>query len=228
MYADIVLDKLDRNEALRYMGHRGSGVDGQLEKIISKCEKDVLDAVHPRFVYKVCGISDEKDKGILIQGTNLYLTGNSIKNHLAGCEKAVLMAVTISADADRLIRVAQIRDMAEAVATDSLCSVAVEQACDKAELIIKEQNPEYYQTFRFGIGYGDLPISLQERFLQVLNAPKQIGLNVSSTNMLTPTKSVTAVIGLSKNPIPPKARGCQTCSMNKKCQFRQKGGRCNG
>lgn len=44
--------------------------------------------------------------------------------------------------------------------------------------------------------------------------------------MLTPTKSVTAVIGLSKNPIPQRARGCQTCSMNKKCQFRQKGGRC--
>ena len=51
---------------------------------------------------------------------------------------------------------------------------------------------------------------------------------MTDSYMLTPTKSVTAVIGLSKNPIPQRARGCQTCSMNKKCQFRQKGGRCNG
>lgn len=227
MHADIVLGQLDKNEALRYMGHRGEDIDEQLDKLITKCEKEVLSCVKPRFVYKVCDISRE-EKGILVKDTNLFLTGNSIKKHLDGCDKAVLMAVTISADADRLIRIAQIRDMAEAVAIDSLCSVAVEQACDRAELIIKEENPGYYQTFRFGLGYGDLPISLQGQFLHVLNAPKQIGLNVSSTDMLTPTKSVTAVIGLSKKPIPQRARGCQTCSMNKKCQFRQKGGRCNG
>lgn len=53
-----------------------------------------------------------------------------------------LWQVTISADADRLIRIAQIRDMAEAVAIDSLCSVAVEQACDRAELIIKRKIPD--------------------------------------------------------------------------------------
>lgn len=227
MHADIVLGQLDKNEALRYMGHRGEDIDEQLDKLITKCEKEVLRCVKPRFVYKVCDISRE-EKGILVKDTNLFLTGNSIKKHLDGCDKAVLMAVTISADADRLIRIAQIRDMAEAVVIDSLCSVAVEQACDRAELIIKEENPGYYQTFRFGLGYGDLPISLQGQFLHVLNAPKQIGLNVSSTDMLTPTKSVTAVIGLSKNTIPQRARGCQTCSMNKKCQFRQKGGRCNG
>ena len=208
MHADIVLGQLDKNEALRYMGHRGEDIDEQLDKLITKCEKEVLRCVKPRFVYKVCDISRE-EKGILVKDTNLFLTGNSIKKHLDGCDKAVLMAVTISADADRLIRIAQIRDMAEAVAIDSLCSVAVEQACDRAELIIKEENPGYYQTFRFGLGYGDLPISLQGQFLHVLNAPKQIGLNVSSTDMLTPTKSVTAVIGLSKNPIPQRARGCQ-------------------
>ena len=201
MHADIVLGQLDKNEALRYMGHRGEDIDEQLDKLITKCEKEVLSCVKPRFVYKVCDISRE-EKGILVKDTNLFLTGNSIKKHLDGCD--------------------------EAVAIDSLCSVAVEQACDRAELIIKEENPGYYQTFRFGLGYGDLPISLQGQFLHVLNAPKQIGLNVSSTDMLTPTKSVTAVIGLSKNPIPQRARGCQTCSMNKKCQFRQKGGRCNG
>ena len=208
MHADIVLGQLDKNEALRYMGHRGEDIDEQLDKLITKCEKEVLSCVKPRFVYKVCDISREEN-GILVKDTNLFLTGNSIKKHLDGCDKAVLMAVTISADADRLIRIAQIRDMAEAVAIDSLCSVAVEQACDRAELIIKEENPGYYQTFRFGLGYGDLPISLQGQFLHVLNAPKQIGLNVSSTDMLTPTKSVTAVIGLSKNPIPQRARGCQ-------------------
>ena len=219
MHADIVLGQLDKNEALRYMGHRGEDIDEQLDKLITKCEKEVLRCVKPRFVYKVCDISRE-EKGILVKDTNLFLTGNSIKKHLDGCDKAVLMAVTISADADRLIRIAQIRDMAEAVAIDSLCSVAVEQACDRAELIIKEENPGYYQTFRFGLGYGDLPISLQGQFLHVLNAPKQIGLNVSSTDMLTPTKSVTAIIGISDTQEKCHIKGCEVCE-KKDCIYRR-------
>ena len=219
MHADIVLGQLDKNEALRYMGHRGEDIDEQLDKLITKCEKEVLSCVKPRFVYKVCDISRE-EKGILVKDTNLFLTGNSIKKHLDGCDKAVLMAVTISADADRLIRIAQIRDMAEAVAIDSLCSVAVEQACDRAELIIKEENPGYYQTFRFGLGYGDLPISLQGQFLHVLNAPKQIGLNVSSTDMLTPTKSVTAIIGISDTQEKCHIKGCEACE-KKDCIYRR-------
>jgi hypothetical protein len=219
MHADIVLGQLDKNEALRYMGHRGEDIDEQLDKLITKCEKEVLSCVKPRFVYKVCDISRE-EKGILVKDTNLFLTGNSIKKHLDGCDKAVLMAVTISADADRLIRIAQIRDMAEAVAIDSLCSVAVEQACDRAELIIKEENPGYYQTFRFGLGYGDLPISLQGQFLHVLNAPKQIGLNVSSTDMLTPTKSVTAIIGISDTQEKCHIKGCEVCE-KKDCIYRR-------
>ena len=56
MHADIVLGQLDKNEALRYMGHRGEDIDEQLDKLITKCEKEVLRCVKPRFVYKVCDI----------------------------------------------------------------------------------------------------------------------------------------------------------------------------
>ena len=198
------------------MGHGGAEPDDRLLALIEQCEREVLDAAQPRFVYRVCEIENESS-GVAVKGTNLVLTGNSIREHLSGCERAVLMAVTVSAGIDRLIRIAQLEDMAKAVVIDSLASVAVEQACDRAE-----------EIFRFGLGYGDLPVSLQGAFLNVLNAPKQIGLNVSASDMLTPTKSVTAVIGLSREPVSAKARGCQTCSMRDTCKFRQKGGRCNG
>ena len=227
MQARIELGQLNRQEARRYMGHGGAEPDDRLLALIEQCEREVLDAAQPRFVYRVCEIENESS-GVAVKGTNLVLTGNSIREHLSGCERAVLMAVTVSAGIDRLIRIAQLEDMAKAVVIDSLASVAVEQACDRAEEIIRTENPGYYQTFRFGLGYGDLPVSLQGAFLNVLNAPKQIGLNVSASDMLTPTKSVTAVIGLSREPVSAKARGCQTCSMRDTCKFRQKGGRCNG
>lgn len=245
----IVLEQLNINEALRYLGYGDNVPDEKVMQLIRECSEAVLNTARPQFVYKVfdikiagksqstsqgamesgaeTAVTEEPDKGVLLAGTNLLLKGKSIAGHLEGCDRAVLLAATVSAGIDRLIRVTQLEDMAKAVIMDSLASVAVEQVCDKAELIIKQEFPECYQTFRFGVGYGDLPITQQKDFVNVLNAPKQIGLNASASYMLTPTKSVTAVIGLSKQPIAPKKRGCQTCSLYEKCNFRRKGGRCN-
>ena len=227
MEKSIKLTSLNRKEALRYLGYKKNAPDERVEELMDECEELVLKTAVPRFIYKKLDFTVNED-GVAFKNTSMVLPGESIKKHLYKCDSAICMAVTISEGIDRQLRVLQLTDMAKALVFDSLASVAVEQTCDKVEELLREEYPDYYQTFRFGLGYGDLPISLQGQFLHVLNAPKQIGLNVSSTDMLTPTKSVTAVIGLSKNPIPQRARGCQTCSMNKKCQFRQKGGRCNG
>jgi len=226
----IVLEQLNISEALRYLGYGSNAPDDRVRQLIDECSKEIMDTARPQMVYKVFNIEDIEeapDKGVKLIGTSLVLPGKSIKEHLAGCESAVLFAATISSDIDRLIRITQLEDMAKAVIMDSLASVAVEQVCDKTELIIKEQFPEYYQTFRFGVGYGDFPITLQKDFLNVLNAQKIIGLNAGASYMLTPTKSVTAVIGLSKQPIAAKQRGCQTCSLYEKCNLRRAGGRCN-
>ena len=118
--------------------------------------------------------------------------------------------------------------MAKALVFDSLASVAVEQACDKVEELLREEYPDYYQTFRFGIGYGDLPISMQAPFLKVLDASKKIGLNLNKSYMLAPVKSVTAVIGLTKEPVSTENRGCATCNLNKTCAYRGMGGHCSG
>lgn len=229
----IELEQLNRKEALRYLGYSGEKLNETIENLIHICEEEIFEFAKPRYIYKVCNIINTeseivKNDGIAIEGCNFVLTGESIKKHLKGCDMAVLMAATLSDSIDRLIRVMQIEDMAKAVMVDSLASVAIEQVCDKVESIIGQVYPDKYQTFRFGIGYGDLPIVLQKNFLNVLDAPKRIGLNVNSSCMLTPTKSVTAIIGLSDEPIEKTARGCQTCTMNKYCNIRQKGGHCNG
>ena len=99
---------------------------------------------------------------------------------------------------------------------------------DKLERIIKEELPEYNQTFRFGIGYGDLPLSQQGDFLKVLNAQRLVGLTVGKTYMMTPTKSVTAVIGLTTGEVSTKRKGCMSCNLKGTCRFRESGGHCNG
>jgi hypothetical protein len=84
----------------------------------------------------------------------------------------------------------------------------------------------YSQTWRFSPGYGDLPLDIQTEFLQILDAPKRIGLNTTANNILTPRKSVTAVIGLSQGEISQGRRGCAICRMKDKCQYRKRGEHC--
>ena len=226
MINEIVLEKLNQNEALRYLGYGQNAPDIKVQELLDECEEVLLSIAKPRFVYKVFDIESVQG-GVKVLNTNLVMPGNAIKDHLEDCEKAVLMGVTISMDVDRLLRKTQVNDMARALIVDSLASVAVEQACNKVEEFIKKELVEYNQTWRFGVGYGDLSLDIQGEFLDVINAPKIIGLSASKSNMLIPTKSVTAIIGLSKIEIKKIKRGCQTCNMKDSCTYRKKGGHCN-
>lgn len=51
-------------------------------------------------------------------------------------------------------------------------------------------------NWRFSPGYGDCPLTAQRSIVDALNATRLIGLTVTPTSLLMPTKSVTAVIGL--------------------------------
>lgn len=198
----IKLEKLNRNEAVRYLGGAGIRLNYRMDVLMDECEKAVLEKASPKYLYV------EKDLPC-----PQIMGGKDIESHLNGCEKAIVMCATVGSEVDKLIRISQISDMARAVVMDSLASVAVEQVCNAFDKIIAEKYSDYNMTFRFSPGYGDYPIELQKIILQMLDAPKKIGLCTNDNFLLTPTKSVTAVLGLSKNPIERKKRGCAICNM---------------
>lgn len=219
------LSKLDQSEALRYMGYGGSKPDEQIQKILDECEKKLLEVIAPRYIYKVMNIKPKPD-GIHVEETSLVLGGKDIAEHLAGCDRCVLMCATVSQGADRLIRTYEATDMTRAVMTDCLASAAIEQVCNAAEEKIKAQLSGNYFTWRFSPGYGDMPMEIQRDFLEVLNAPKRIGLNVTESMIMIPRKSVTAVMGVSETEIPKGRRGCVTCRMKDVCAYRKRGEHC--
>lgn len=214
-YTMIELEKLNRNEAVRYLGGVGIRLNYRMDVLMDECEKAVLEKASPKYLYVEKNLPCPQIMG-----------GKDIESHLNGCEKAIVMCATVGSEVDKLIRISQISDMARAVVMDSLASVAVEQVCNAFDKIIAEKYSDYNMTFRFSPGYGDYPIELQKIILQMLDAPKKIGLCTNDNFLLTPTKSVTAVLGLSKNPIERKKRGCAICNMRETCKFRRRGLHC--
>lgn len=212
----ITLDRLNRYEAARYLGGAKVEMNDAMSKLIDECEAELLKTARPKYLYSVAQLPDEA-----------LTAGDDIKNHLSNCTRAVIMCATLGSEVDRLLRVTQVRDMARAVVLDSLASVAAEQICNKVDALIAARYPGYHMTYRFSPGYGDYPIELQREFLRRLDAPRKIGLSANESFLLIPSKSVTAIAGLSLSPVDAKKRGCATCNLRKTCQYRKNGEHCD-
>ena len=219
----VKLRQLNRSDALRYMGYGNLAPDITTAKLLDKCEKELLRTIDGKYVYRVFPLVDGQ-----IPDSKFHLEGTSIRKHLEGCTKAIFLCATLSDSVDRLIRIKQISAMAEALIIDALASAAVEQVCDVAENEILKDFSNFEHTWRFGLGYGDFPLTGQSAFLDILDAPKRIGVCVNESQLLTPTKSVTCIIGLGHNLSKERIKSCDMCSLGGKCTFRLNGGTCQG
>jgi hypothetical protein len=219
----IKLDILSKSEAARYMGVKGQP-DKSVNDILDKYEPIVREKLRPNYVYRESDI-EFTENGVRLSVMENTLRGNDIKKHLKGCTKAVIFAATVSAEADKLIRQTAVTNMAESLAVDCLCSTAIEQLCDKIEEEIFSKINAPYRTWRFSAGYGDLPISSQKDFITSLNAQRRIGLTVTDNFLLIPSKSVTAIIGISENPPSNEVKkGCAGCNLRENCAYTHNGG----
>lgn len=211
----IELSAINRAEVLRYLGNSRAEMTESIERLLDECESEILRTATPKYLYKTVSVSES---GLLV--------GNSITQHMQNCRNAVVICATLGVGVDRLIRTAQVTDMAKTVVLDAMASAAIEQVCNKLDGIIAAENEGKFLTWRFSPGYGDYPIELQKEFLTILDAPRKIGLCTNDNSILTPTKSVTAIMGLSNTPLEQKRRGCASCNMAKVCKFRKAGERC--
>ncbi len=216
--------KLDIDEVLRYLGVR-EDPDGATVRAVAEEADKLLAAVRPRYVYRLFPVERGRS-GVVLQGSGVILPGEMAGRMLAGCHEAALLACTLGAGFETMLRAAQARDMARAVILDACGSALVEAGCDKAEREIAARCPGKYLTDRFSPGYGDLPLGIQEAICSVLDASKRLGIQVGSSLLMNPTKSVTAVIGLADAPQPARIRGCAYCALAGTCTIRMGGRSC--
>ena len=207
----ITLSNLNRSEALRYMGAKALNPDKMTSDIMDEVESELLKVCRPAYTFTE------------IPKDSLALGGNDIKEVVAESEKVLLIAATLGIYVEKLLRKTQITNMAKAVVVDAMASVAIEQFMDKIEDELKERYKGLYFTNRFSPGYGDYPLEKQREVVKILNTEKKLGLSLSDSLLLNPTKSVTAVIGLNKNEVKGKINctsKCMKCG-NKNCPYRR-------
>ena len=189
-------------------------VDPQWLSKAQTAQQPVLQSSQPRVCWRVFPSAPLLEQ---------LLTGQDIRSHLSGCTDCILLAATLGAQVDTLIRRAQVNDMEQALWLDAAASAAIEEVCDTAQRQIAEQLGQSL-THRFSCGYGDLPLSIQPQLCTLLDSAKSIGLSVSHSSMLTPVKSVTAILGiLPAGTVASAPKPCTICHLKENCVLRRKG-----
>lgn len=221
------------NEALRYIGmpNKARSIEEVESKDLSlhyKVEegfKYLEQVAYPRVIYQIVNIALEQEK-VILQDTSCNIQSKDLVKLLAHSNRCVLMAATLGMEVDKQISLKQKIDMLEAVILDACASVLIDKVCDEAEVEIVEQLKENeFLTMRFSPGYGDVPLETSSELLELLMATKKIGLSLTKSHMLVPTKSVTAIIGIS-NQKENRQKSCGTCNLVKTCAYRKRGEQC--
>lgn len=222
--SDYQIGALDHKSALRYLGIVGE-VPTSTWHDIETAEQKLRPLLQGRAVWRICSINEDEDG---IWAGPLLLPGEDIKALLHGAREAVLVAATIGTQVDTLIRRLQVTDRTLSMTVDALASSAVEQVVDDWESQMIEQYAERgrFLSDRFSPGYGDMPLSVQGEFLRTVDATRQIGLGKTAGDLLTPIKSVTAIVGVFDEPVVLQRRACDSCRLQGRCSFRERGGYC--
>ncbi len=124
----------------------------------------------------------------------------SLKSNLENCEIVILMASTIGAGIDKLIRRYERTNPALGMFMQGLGAERVESLTDTFNKEVHEAAAKmgYKDHARFSPGFGDVPINVQKDFLATLDAGRRMGILLSESYLMSPSKSVTAIIGLEK------------------------------
>ena len=210
-------------EAVRYLGFGRREADEATLRLVAAAFSQLERAASPRIVWRVFDLRTAGEGRLDIGG--MEVESRSLWKNMKGCCQAVVLGATLGSGVDLLLRRQSLTDMAAAVVTQACAAAMLEEYLDgEQEKIGRELEREgKYLRPRFSPGYGDFSICHQGQLLAMLEAPKRIGLSMTDSSMLTPVKSVTAVIGVSTVKEPCHRKGCEACGKTD-CIYRRNEG----
>lgn len=205
---------LQRAEALRYAGCRTP--DAAVSALLDECWEEARAQLSYRLVFRTLPLrisGDDCDFGLLC------LHSRQLAQNLAGCGEATVFAATAGVGIDRLIARQSRLSPAKAVMLQALGAAQVEALCDTFCAELAERTGKRLRP-RFSPGYGDLPLQAQREVFAVLDCERQIGLTLNESLLMSPSKSVTAFVGLAEEKGPENSNPCARCDQAG-CAFRR-------
>lgn len=203
-----------QKEILRYAGCKTE--EATILALLDSCIQEVQSQLRYQICYRELPLSLNED---LCDFKLFCVQSKKLASHLKDCSTIILMAATIGIGIDRLITKYSRLAPSRALMFQAIGAAQIETLCDTfcQEL---EQKSEKKAMSRFSPGYADLSLQTQKDIFAVLNCEKKIGLTLNSSMLMSPTKSVTAFVGLTDHACKVSHHSCETCNQ-KDCLFKR-------
>ena len=185
--------KIDDSQIRRYLKLYGRAPGAALEERIRAMREAAAGAMRPARVWR--------------RFDDIFAAGGSesasLRKHLDGCHAVYLVCTTIGAMFDALQRRRAAASASDAFILQAIGAAAIEAWTDETELEIRRALlPGETLVQRYSPGYGDFPLAAQRTLLGLLDAPRTVGVSLTDTLLMVPSKSVSAVIGVRKGEEP--------------------------
>ena len=207
-------------EVQRYMGYHGIvDIAPEMQEKINKAIEHLGTQSHPRIISKEYRITvAEKTVTLHAENEDVIFESEGLVRNLTGCCGAVLLAATIGPACDMLVRRASITSAADSAVYQAAGAAAIEAFLDdyNDKLKASYEARGLFLRPRFSPGYGDLKLEHQKDWFRLLDITKQIGIELTDSLLMVPTKSVTAIIGIGINK---SKTGCKGCNRHDTCEF---------
>ena len=236
--------EINRREIYRYLGIKPNmEPDAATEKLAEECIRELMEKCRPRayarwFPLRVCetsgayetvdtgaagaGKAQDASDSLLLDFSCFQVRSRSLLRNLQDCSEVILFAATIGEGADLLARKYGRINVAKAVVMQAAAAAMIEAFCDEENEKLRAEAAEkgLYLRPRFSPGYGDFSLNHQRDFARVLEMQKTVGITLTESLLMLPSKSVTAVIGVSRQDARCVLSGCESCR-NAGCTFRR-------
>ncbi len=201
-------------EIFRYAGQKGEA-DGRLKRLLDECLQEALPALSYRVCYAV-GKAEEVLASLDEEGKSRL-----VKARLCKAEYAVVFGATVGLEIDRLIVRYGALSPTKALLFQAIGAERIESLCDTfcKDLKAEWKKRDLAIGARFSAGYGDFPLSAQKQIFALLSPERNIGLTLNGSLLMTPTKSVTAIVPIGKTETP--FGSCEDCPL-RECAMRKK------
>ena len=176
-------------EILRYA--RVKEISDEVAALMRSAIAESEDALSYKVCYIVCTLSICGD----ICDFGYFKTrSRALAKNLDGVSRVIIFAATVGVKMDRLITKYSSTSPSRALMLQAIGAERIEGVCDRFARDI-ELSLSCHTRPRFSPGYADLDIEVQKDIFSLLDT-KKIGLSLNDSLLMSPTKSVTAFMGI--------------------------------
>jgi hypothetical protein len=180
--------KVKAREVLRYLNVKEP--DEAFLSLIYDCIEQCRRVIMPKAVYIKCPASTD---GKTVDLGGLRMDSQKLSAFLDGANEAYVFVATLGAMADREVNKYLRAEPSRGVILNAVMVAFIEEFCDKLNGYLLGVDAS---TKRFSPGYGDLALEHQKAVLALLDAQRTVGITLTDTYLMVPTKSVSAIVGI--------------------------------